>query len=168
MAMKKYFHTLQDTLVFQLQGLYYASGKLKNEFTGCSAEIPSTKIRAAIDAYISNSDDSLLKLERIFNYLMQEPETRKNRSLEDLLLETRELLSYTDSPHLKDILMVSCLQNINACMVSSLKTAYMFTVELELDKASDLLQQMLEWELEMGKSLAKLAIEEFNKGHALV
>jgi ferritin-like metal-binding protein YciE len=166
--MKQYFHTLQDTLVFQLQGLYYAGEKLKDEFKGCSGETTSIKIKAAIETYIDYSDTSHVKLERIFNYLMHEPETRKNISLVNFLTETRELLSYTDSPHLRDILMISCLQNINSYMVTSLKTAYMFTVELELDNVSDLLQQMLEWELEMGKSPAKLAIEEFNKGHALV
>lgn len=166
--MKQYFHTLQDTLVLQLQGLYYAGEKLKDEFASCAGEVTSIKIKDAIDKYIDCSDESLVKLDRIFNYLMQEPEGRKNRPLVNLLAETKELLSYTDSPHLKDILMISCLQNINSYMVSSLKTAYMFTVELELDNASDLLQQMLEWELEIGKSLSKLAIEEFNKGHALV
>jgi ferritin-like metal-binding protein YciE len=166
--MKHHFHTLQDTLVFQLQGLYYAGEKLKDEFAGCSGEITSITIKAAIDTYIDYSDASHAKLERIFNYLMQEPEGRRNIPLVTLLTETKELLSYTDSPHLRDILMISCLQNINSYMVASLKTAYMFTVELELDTASDLLQQMLEWELETGKSLAKLAIEEFNKGYALV
>ncbi|MGC1241491.1 MAG: DUF892 family protein [Chryseosolibacter sp.] len=165
--MKHHIHTLQDTLAFQLQGLLYAEQELKPELEACSSEITSDKIKAAIAIYIENADYKRSRLERIFDYLMQEPEARKNKPLKKLLEETKELLDFTDSPHLRDILMVSCLQNINAYIVSSIKIAYMFTLELELDTASDLLQQMLEWELETGKALSRLAIEEFNKGHAL-
>ena len=166
--MKKNIHTLQDTLAFQLQGLYFAEKLLKEEFRECSHEINSKKLKEQINAYASDAENKLLKIDRIFNYLMQEPEPRRNKVIVKLLKETKDMLAFTDSPHLKDIIIVGCLQNINAYKISSLKTAYMFTVELELDTAADLLQQILEWELEMAKALSNLAIEEFNRGDALL
>jgi len=166
--MKKHINTLQDTLAFQLQGLYYAEKKVKGEFDRCLPDISSENLKEEMRRYIASAGNKLLKLERIFNYLMQEPESRKNKVVVKLLDDTREMLSLTDSSHLRDILMVSCLQNINAYKISSLKIAYMFTVELELDTASELLQQLLEWELETGKALSALAIEEFNKCQEMV
>lgn len=166
-AMKKNIHTLQDNLAFQLQGLYYAEKKIKNEFEECIREITSPKLKNEMINYILGGDTRILKLDRIFNYLMQEPEGRKNKAVVKLLEETEELLNFTDSLHLKDIVMVSCVQNINAYKISCLKIAYMFTAELEMDTASDLLQQMLESELETAKALSSLAIEEFNKGQEM-
>lgn len=165
--MKKHIYTLQDALAFQLQGLYFAEKKIKRAFENCHYQITSQKLKEEINNYLLGSDDKLLKLERIFNYLMQEPELRKNKVVLKLLDDTQEMLSFTDSPHLRDILMVSCLQNINAYKISGLKIAYMFCVELELDTASDILQQILEWELETGKALSNLAIEEFNRSQGL-
>lgn len=165
--MKRNIHTVQDALAFQLQGLYYAEKKMKAELEQCAYEITSEKLRTEISRYADAAENKLSKLERIFDYLMQEAETRKNKAVVTLLEETKEVMNFTDSLHLKDILMVSCLQNINAYKISTLKVAYMFTAELEMDTASDLLQQLLEAELETGKSLSSLAIEEFNKGQEL-
>ncbi|HET9485940.1 MAG TPA: DUF892 family protein [Chryseosolibacter sp.] len=165
--MKRNVHTLQDALAFQLQGLYYAEKKMKAELEQCMHEITSEKLRNEMSRYAQAAENKLSKLERIFDYLMQEAEVRKNKAVVTLLEETKEMVNFTDSPHLKDILMVSCLQNINTYKISTLKVAYMFTVELEMDTASDLLQQILEAELETGKALSSLAIEEFNKGEEL-
>lgn len=161
--MKTSIHTLQDTLAFQLQGLYFAEKKISHEFEDCSQQISSQNLKDEVRKYIQGAEEKILKLERIFNYLMQEPDSRKNKVIVKILEDTREMLSFTDSYHLRDILMVSCLQNLNAYKISSLKIAYMFTLELELDTASDLLQQLLESELETSKALSRLAIEEFNK-----
>lgn len=163
--MKAHIHTLQDTLAFQLEGLYYAEKKIKEDFDLFTRDLTSQELKEEITKYILMAQDKLLKLDRIFNYLMQEPEVRRSKAVIKLLEETRDIIHFTDSPHLKDIVMVGCLQNINAYKISALKTAYMFTVELEMDTASDLLQQILESELETCKALAILAIEEFNKGH---
>jgi ferritin-like metal-binding protein YciE len=165
--MKSHIHTLQDTLAFQLQGLYFAERKIKEEFEVPNRELTSQRLKDEMFKTIVGAGDRLLKLERIFNYMMLEPEGRKNKAVIKLLEETQELMDFTDSPHLKDILMVSCLQNLNAYKISSLKSAYMFTVELEMDTASDLLQQILESELETAKALSSLAIEEFNKGQEM-
>jgi ferritin-like metal-binding protein YciE len=161
--MKTSITTLQAALAYQLQGLSYAEKKVKEEFNTCSHHLTSGKLKNEIKKYIDFTDSKLLKLERMFNYLMQEPTTRKNDVIDTLLDETTEMLSYASSSHLKDILMISCIQNICAYKISSYKTAFMFSVELELDTVSDLIQQILEWETETGKTLGLLAIEEFNK-----
>ncbi len=64
---------------------------------------------------------------------------------------------------MRDILNVSCVQNINAYKISVYRTAYLFPVDIELDSVTDLLQQILESELETETLLTTLAIEEFNE-----
>ena len=161
-TMKTSIHTVQDTLAYQLEGLYFGEKRIADELEKVFSCPSAPRLQEEIRKYARSTSDKLMKLERIFNYLMHEPEPRKNKVVNKLLEDTAEMLGHTDSSHLRNILVVSCLQNINAYKVSALKIAYMFTVELELDAASDLLQQILEWELETGKALSRIAIEEFN------
>lgn len=161
--MKTRIHTIEDTLAFQIQGLIFAERRIKDELENCDYGISSQNLKQQVQRYASSADEKILKFERIFNYLMQEPESRNNTVITRLLDDTREILTYTDSSHLRDILVVSCLQNLNAYKISSLKIAYMFTLELGLDTVADLLQQILEWELETARALSRTAMEEFNK-----
>jgi ferritin-like metal-binding protein YciE len=161
--MEKSINTLQDALAYQLKGLFYSELKVRGEFEICSKQLESLEVKKEIQCYIGNADNVLQKLERVFNYLMQEPTPRKNEVTIKMIDETHHLLGLTSSQHLKDIITVSCIQNINAYKISAYKTAHLLAVELELDTAADLLQEILEWELATGRLLAALSIREFNK-----
>jgi ferritin-like metal-binding protein YciE len=160
--MKTKINSLNDALAFMLQGLYFTETRLKEEFPSCCSDITSRKIRSEIERYTGSADNKMLKLERVFNYLMTEPLSRKNDAIKELMNETHQMLSATTSPHLRDILAIGCLQNINAYKIAGYRSAYMFAVEMELDTPTDLLQQILEWEIDSSKTLSALAIEEFN------
>lgn len=111
---------------------------------------------------MDNAGNVKLKLERVFNYLMLEPVPCGNEVIDKMIEETQHLLSATRVAKLKDILMVGCVRTINAYKASLLQTAYMMTVELELDVATDLIQQLLDWEHSTGKKLGGLFLHEFN------
>jgi len=161
--MRLAIHSTQEALESQLQGLYYIESKVCSELKHCLNHITSDKLRNEINRYGAEGKSKLNKLERIFDYLMYEPSSRKNEVVTKMLTETYQMLTYDSSPHLKDMLAVSCVQNINAYKISCYRTAYLFAVEVELDSIIDLLQQILESELETETILATLAIEEFNE-----
>lgn len=161
--MKNDIKTLEDALEYQLQGLLYIEKRLKDEYTVCSPEIHSGDVRTEIKHYTDSGDEKALKLERVFNYLMREPEPRKNEVINQMLEETHHLLKYATSANLKDILMVTCVQKINAYKAASYRTAYRFAVELELDTPADLLQEIIQWEAQTSEALAALAVSEFNR-----
>ena len=160
--MNKTIRTLQDALSYQLQGMLYAEDKVRDEFKACSHHITSTEVKKIIQTYIDNAENVKLKLDRVFNYLMVEPRSRKNEVINKMIDETQHLLTYASSSHLKDILMIGCIENINAYKTASYQSAYLMAVELEMDTPADLIQQILEWELSTCKSLAGLSIREFN------
>jgi ferritin-like metal-binding protein YciE len=161
--MKSKIKTLNDALTFLLQRLCFTEIRLIEEFGSCSNQVTSLALKREIDNYTSSSKDKVLKLERAFNYLLEEPMTRTNDVINDLIKETKEVLAATASTHLKDVLSIGCVQNINAYKISGYRHAYMFAVELELDTVSDLLQQILDWEIETSKIFSRLSIEEFNR-----
>lgn len=159
--MKKTIKTLHDALVYQLQGMLYAEDKITHEFQLCSHHITSNEVRKVIEEYLSNSNDIKLKLDRVFNYLMVEPVKRKNQVIDKMIDETQVLLSSANSPHLKNVLMIGCIKNINAYKTACYQTSYLIAVELELDTPADLIQQVLEWETDVSRSLNRLAFHEF-------
>jgi ferritin-like metal-binding protein YciE len=161
--MKTKIKSLNDALTFLLEGLYYAETKLADEFPACCGRINSPRLQDMMNSYSGSMQNKLLKLDRVFNYLMKDPEPRENKVVDELLTETRLMLSSASSENLKDVLTIGCIQNINAYKIASYRSAYLMAVELELDTATDLLQQVLEWEVETSKVLALLSIEEFNK-----
>jgi ferritin-like metal-binding protein YciE len=93
---------------------------------------------------------------------MREPLTQTNDVIIELMREMHQMLDATNVFHLKDVISVGCVQNINAYKIANYRSAYIFAAELELDTATDLIQQILEWELETRKVLTELSIEEFN------
>jgi ferritin-like metal-binding protein YciE len=129
----------------------------------CFRDYISLKTSKEIQNYVESAEDKILKLERVFNYLMKEPLSRPNAAIIELVEETHQMLASNGSPHLRDILTIGCVQNINAYKIATYRSAYMFAVELELDTATDMLQQVLEWEMDANKALSALAIEEFNQ-----
>ena len=161
--MKAKFNTIQDALVYQLQGLLYAENKVRDQFNTCESEISSDQLKTELDKYTDQAGEKTLKLQRAFNYLMQDPQKQKNEVINKLIKETRHMLGYAIDIHLKDVLLVTCFQNINAYKTATYRTAYLFAVELGLDTVADLLQQILEWEVETGKTLNSLSIHEFNR-----
>ena len=163
--MKKSINTLQDALAYQLQGLYYTEGKVRDEFKACSSQISSDAVKGEIQRYVDRAGDTLQKLDRVFNYLMEEPGSHKNEVILKMIDETHHLLDYTTPAHLRDILMVGCIQNINAYKTAAYRSAYLFAVELEIDTAADLIQQILEWEVTTGRALASLSVHEFNRAN---
>lgn len=161
--MKAIIHSTNNALAYLLQGLYYTEATLKETLPRCCAAITSDRIRSEVNGYVDSSENKLLKLERAFNYLMTEQMTRKNEAVHQLVLEMHRILEATTSPHLRNILGIGYLQNINTYKISCYRSAYLFAVELELDTVTDLLQQILEWEVDSSKALSQLAMEEFTK-----
>lgn len=161
--MKTNLKTLEDALVYQLQGLLYIERKVRDEFSDCSSRLTSDEVRSAIEKYMETTDDKLLKLNRVFNYLLREPVARKNRIARGMLKETHLLLDHTNHNQLRDLLIVSCVQAINAYKVTSYKTAYRFALALELETPAELLSEILRWELSTKEVLASLSAEEFNR-----
>jgi ferritin-like metal-binding protein YciE len=164
-TMKKSISTLQEALLYLLQGLWYTETTLIQEFKEYSNHLSSPQVKSAVLQYIDNADTNLLRLERVFNHLTTEPVPRKNEVIVAMMRETRDLLTATTDEHLRDILMIGCVQYINAYKEASYKAACLFIVEMELDGASDIIQHIWQSEHQTCQAFASLSIHEFNKAN---
>jgi ferritin-like metal-binding protein YciE len=161
--MKDRVGNIEEAFAFQLQRLYYTEYKIKDALQHCCAHVFSKALRKHVVDYLDETDSKILKLERIFNYILKEPVPLKNETINHLLEETNEVLSLTQSASLKDLLVINVLKDLTAYKISNYRNVYIYSVELELDTPTDLLQQVLEWELDTSKALSGLMLREFNR-----
>jgi len=164
--MKQELNSLQDAARYQLQRLYGIETRMREEFEVCATNVTSQEVQKEIRKYNEIVDSKLLKLERALSYLSEVPKVRDIRLISDLIAETHYLMDRTSSHYLRNILMISCLQNINSLKTSAYRAAYLFLVELELDTAADSIQEILNWELKTQDTLKDLLITEFNRSNA--
>lgn len=160
--MKK-IRSIHDALAHILSGLYYSEMLIRDQYREYRSRLLSHALVTQLEQHACFCETNLLKLERIFNYLMVEPLAQKNAAIHQLTTDTRELMASVQNRSLRDILTIGYLQNIQAVKLSSYRSAYLLAAELELDTAVDLIQQILEQETSVTQLLSNLSIAEFNQ-----
>ncbi len=157
--MKISLTNLTDALVFLLKGLYDAERKLQKAIPPCSDGIKSESLRRVVDNYYDSAGNKILKLERVFNYLMTEPQGRSHDVMEKMIDHTHRLLRAAANDRIRDVILLTCIQNINYYKIAGYRNALLFSVELGLDNVSDLLTDILEWETEASREFAEASLK---------
>ena len=122
----------------------------------------SLSLRNEMKSYADSAENKLLKLERIFNYLMEEPTGRDSVIMDKMLKDTHHMLAYASTDKIRDVLIISCIQNINHFKIACYGTAQSLAIELGLTTVTDLLHEILSWEKQTDMNLSKIAIQEVN------
>lgn len=157
--------TLRDAFSQHLQRLYDAEKKVHLMFQSYTHTGIPKDLKDKVHDCADNANSKLLKLDRIFSYLMHDPSKGKNEVVEKILEEMHEVLTHTAGASLKNALLVGYIQSIHAYLRAGYKMAHLYAMELELDTAADLLQQILAWEENMGNSLCTLSVDTFTHIH---
>lgn len=166
--MKTTLRNLNEALSFQMKGMYDAERKLQREIPKCSVKVRSEALKGEIGRYIDSTDDKILKLERIFSYLMTEPSGVKNEIIDKFIEDTHKMLQYASSDDIRDVVFIACIQNINHYKIATYGTALAFAIELKLNTVADLLHEILEWEKDTDRALTKISLEEMNGKEATI
>jgi Mn-containing catalase len=161
--MKNSLTTYQEALMFQLKGLYDAEKKIQSSIPGFSRHAASISLIQEMKKYVDSSSFKLLKLERIFNCLMEDPHGRNNEVIDKMLDEIHSMLMLTPFSQWNDILIAGCLQNINHYKISGYTTAKALASEMQSDTVSDLLYQILLWERQTDLTVTNITNEEINR-----
>jgi ferritin-like metal-binding protein YciE len=163
--MKNAIRTLGDVLAVEIQSLYCGEASLKRKLEEIISAAPSKRLQEILQKYSESSADKQLKLDRILYYLMVEPSSQVNTIIDKLLDETLHRTKYIVSDEIKTRVIISDFEQINHFKITAYKTALLYSLELELDTVSDLLNQIIEWERKTRKALNDLYLEEFNNSH---
>lgn len=161
--MKNKLTNLTEVLAYQLEGMYDTEKKLQHSIPICVEVIKLEILKLEVKKYGELATDKRTKLKRIFSYLLIERFGRKNKVIDSLLKDTQEMIKYASTDHLRDAVVLACMESINHYKIANYNTALAFAIELNLETVSDLLHEILAWEKETATVLTKIAFEELNK-----
>lgn len=166
---RKHFHTLNDALAFQLSSMYDAERKIQQGMAQFCDYTNFIHLQNEIEKYIEQSSNKISKLERIFNYLMEEPTGNTNNIVGMMLQEIAANMKNAGSPRLRDLMLTSSFLAMNHYKLGIYTCAEVIALELEVETVSDLLREIVNWEKETSKSLSKIAMEEvvYQSGYSL-
>ncbi|MEQ9377636.1 MAG: DUF892 family protein [Imperialibacter sp.] len=151
---------LKDALSYQVNQLYVAEKQLKKELTDCVSKVASKEMKAELTKYTSLAEDKVLKLERVFNYLMEEPSANSNKVIDKMVDETHQLISRALSDNIRDVVIMACLRSIIHYKIARYQIASTFALELEMEVVADLIDEIVDWEKQ-----AELRLESMSVGH---
>jgi len=161
--MKKAITKLEDVLTLELQVLYTAEVGLKEKAEAFIRDTDCAQLLEILKKYTESSDHKRLKLERMFSYLMVEPEVENVSIFGKLLDESIRRSRHVLAGKIKTLVLISDFQQLNHFKMTAYKTALMYALEIELETVADLLHQIIEWERKTEKALAELCLKEFSK-----
>jgi ferritin-like metal-binding protein YciE len=166
---RKHFHTLNDALAFQLSSMYDAEKKVQQGMAQFCNFTNFIHLQNEIEKYIEQSSYKIIKLERIFNYLMEEPDGKTSNIVSMILQEIAANVKNAASPRLRDIMLTSSFLAMNQYKLGIYSCAEIVALELEVETVSDLLHEIVNWERDTNKSLSKIAMEEvvYQSGYSL-
>jgi len=163
------FNTLNDALAFQLSCMYDAEQKIRHGMPHFCDFTNFIHLQNEIEKYIEQSSNKIIKLERIFNYLMEEPGGNSNNIVASMLEEIETNVKKASLPRLRDLMLTSSFLAMNQYKLGIYSCAEVISLELEVETVSDLLMEIVNWEKETSKCLSKLTMEEvvFQSGYSL-
>lgn len=153
---------LTEALAYQLNDLYDAEKKLQEAIPSCLDKVKSPSLKQELKQYGESCRDKLAKLERVYNYLMKEPGDNRSKVMDKLIENTKGMLASSMTNEMKDVMLTACLHTINHYKIAGYSTALIFAEQLELDKAVDLLSEILGWEREKHSGLLNVAVYDVN------
>lgn len=160
--MKKPIVSLREGLIYHLRGLYDAEHQIQKAIPLCIEVAETPALKSEMKKYATRTGDKIMKLQRVFSYLMAEPEGRKSGVMEELIHDTHFMLEHTESAPIRDAMLIACLQNTNHYKIAGYGTAAAFARELNLDNGIDLLEEILAWEKQTDRNLSAIAMESVN------
>lgn len=150
---------LSDALAELLRGLFDGERALEKAIEECSMKAASHTLRKKLENHAQGTCDKILKLERVFNYLLTSPTGKRNYVVRKMINETRMLMRATSDDSIRDIMLVSCLQSISNYKISGYQTALALALDEDLGNVADLLQEILEEEIETEFELNRICKE---------
>jgi ferritin-like metal-binding protein YciE len=149
--------TLEDLFVSQIRALYDAEKRLTEALAKVARAATDTKLRAAIESHLAETENHVLRLERVFEILELKPTRQTCEAMKGLLAEMLAALNATGDPDLKDSALIAVVQRVEHHEISCYGTARAIALRLGSMPAAALLQETLGEEYAADEKLTEIA-----------
>jgi len=151
----------------QLEDLYDAEQRLVDALPNMAEAAFSPQLKQAFEHHLQETRNHVTRLERIFQSMGQESESKTCQAMKGLVKEGQEAIDAQGDPNVKDAALIAAAQRVEHYEIAAYGTARTFARRLHLDEAASLLEETLEEEKAADQKLTEVAESGINQmaGH---
>jgi ferritin-like metal-binding protein YciE len=166
--MSKSIKSLNDTLAFQLEGVYDVVKRLQADLISAKRLVADPEMRHAFAKYSEDLNDQRLKLKRIFSYVLSGPYGRKSISIDHVIARMEEISDLDALPRLRDVALSTALQSMVSYLIATYTQARYIAMRLDLSKVVQLIDEILDTEEAFYQKLKGLSSAQINEACRMV
>ena len=154
--------TLNDLLIHQLKDLYGAEQQLLKAMPKMLQEATSTQLKDAFTQHMTETQNQVSRLEKVFQSLGLEPEAEKCKAMEGLLKEAEDVIAHDADKEVMDAGLIASAQRVEHYEIAGYGTACTYAKYLGHTEAYELLKETLSEEKQTDEKLSMIAETSVN------
>ncbi len=156
MAEKTLHSLFEDTL----KDIYYAERKILANLPKMAKAAQSPELKAAFEKHHGETKVQVERLEEVFGIIGQKPKAKTCPAIDGILEEGKEMMEEYAGSDALDAALISSAQAVEHYEMSRYGTLRRLSETLELDGATELLDETLQEEIQTDEDLEALAENE--------
>ncbi|HEX4135565.1 MAG TPA: ferritin-like domain-containing protein [Bryobacteraceae bacterium] len=154
--------TMEELFLDEIRDLYDAEKQLTKALPEMASAAASEELRDAFEEHLGQTENQVLRLERIFQALDEKATGKKCAAMNGLIKEGNELVSATEETAVRDAGLIAAAQKVEHYEISGYGSARTHAELLGNSQAVRLLDETLAEEKEADEKLNDLAQSMIN------
>jgi ferritin-like metal-binding protein YciE len=154
---------LDDLFEETLKDILYAENKILKALPKMAKAAQSEELKAAFDKHLKETEDQVVRLEKVFAMIDVAPRGKKCEAIEGMIEEGSEIMKEFKGAPALDAGLVSAAQAIEHYEIARYGTLKRWAEQLGLEDAVELLEETLEEEKNTDEALTELADSAINE-----
>ncbi len=151
--------TLKDLFIDEIKDLYNAEKQLTKALPQMAKSATSEELKKAFDNHLKETENQIIRLEKVFKELDLAPKGKKCEAMEGLIKEGKGLMEEIAKSDTLDAALIAAAQKIEHYEIASYGTVRTYAEQLNYIRAEELLQETLEEESAANEELSDLAMK---------
>jgi len=159
--------TLNELFEDTLKDVYFAENEILKALPIMAKKATSTDLQKASTTHAEETKGQVKRLDQIFKLLGKKPEGKECHALKGLVKEAEELMEEAKSGPVLDAGLIACAQAVEHYEMARYGALSAWAEQLEMEDASELLEETLDEEKAADEKLSALADDinpEANEG----
>jgi ferritin-like metal-binding protein YciE len=146
----------------ELKDIYWAEKALVKAIPKMIKNATSEELIEALENHLAETEEQVKKVEEVFDALNKTPQAKKCEAMAGLIKEAEELMKDHDKGAMRDAAIISAAQKVEHYEIASYGILRTFARTLGMDKAVDVLEDILEEEKQADETLSEIAESTIN------
>ncbi len=149
---------IKELLIYELQDILNAEQQIVEALPDMISAVQSADLKSALEAHRKETQDQILRLEKIFMMLNVQKKEMSPKGIKGLIGDIQDVLKdFPTSSPLRDAALISKAQRIEHFEIAAYGALRSYAQELDLDDIDSLLANTMDEEGNADKKLTKLA-----------